>query len=469
MEPLDYERDPQVRGPFETLALLGEGGMGRAYLARRLPLDGWDRSWETAYRMADADSAAVGEDALAVLKTIRPQLLAGLDAEKARARFVAEVDAIRTVVGPRIPAFLGASPESSEPWLAMEYVPGPSLHTQVKHGGLITAVGPWLALALGLVEAIESVHGADLLHRDLKPGNVVLGPNGPVVLDFGLAVLAERQDLGDALTKTGTSLGTPAFMPWEQYKDAKRVKASADVYAIGSTLFFTATGKSPYDGPPMPIAPDWEGVPPEFLPLLGRLLASVESQRPTLTDLRHELSALLARHGLPYEEAAQQLAEIVANAGLTPKLLAGALAAGPDPEVQQQAQRAVNHGAPPDAPWIGDDLFDELSPDADADEPGGGAHADGDDPGAPARYTPTVSDQDEQLTAPLPSPAPTKMFTTESADSSGGNGGPGAPLHPPASPAAEARRRPVTPRPVPRPALKVAERLRQRYARSGSL
>ncbi|MEU8995041.1 serine/threonine-protein kinase [Streptomyces caniferus] len=471
MEPLDHERDPRVRGPFETLAVLGEGGMGRAYLARRLPLDGWDGSWESAYRIADPDAAATGENALAVLKTIRPALLADDDpnqVERTRARFVAEVDAIRAVVGRRIPAFLGASPEAAEPWLAMEYIPGPSLDTQVKEGGCITSIGPWVALGLGLVQALESVHGADLLHRDLKPGNVVLGPNGPVVLDFGLAVLAERQDFSDALTKTGARLGTPAFMPWEQYEDAKHVKKSADVYAIGSTLFFAAAGRTPYPGVPMPIAPAWSGVPAEFLPLLGRLFASVEAQRPKLSDVRVELSAMLTRQGLSYEEAAQQLAAIVAASGLTPQLPAEALSEGPDQEVRQQAQRAVDHGAAPDAPWLDDGLFDELSPDADEADvvhrPA--AHADPHAAGQPARYSPTVPDQDESPPAP---PAPTRMLTAEPAGPTGENGRPAAPVRPPAKPSVEANQRPSSPSSAPRPALKVAERLRRAYAHSGRL
>ncbi|GAA2963127.1 serine/threonine protein kinase [Streptomyces enissocaesilis] len=472
MEPLDYDRDPRVRGPFETLALLGQGGMGRAYLARRLPLDGWDGSWEAAYRIADADAVSMGENSLAVLKTIRTELLTDDDAakvERNRARFVAEVDAIRTVVGPRIPAFLGASPEAAEPWLAMEYIAGPSLDTQVKHGGPVKDVGAWAALGLGLVEALESVHGAGLLHRDLKPGNVVLGPNGPVVLDFGLAVLAERQDFSNALTKTGWALGTPAFMPWEQYQDTKHVKASADVYAIGSTLFFTATGRTPYSGIPAPWAPDWNDVPAEFLPLLGRLFAPTEEQRPKLLDVRHELSAMLAKNGLSYEAAARRLADIVATAGLTPELPVKAIAEGPDPQVRAQAQRAVDDGAAPDAPWLDDGLFAELSPDTDLDlEPGeeaDAADAVPHDDTHRARYTPTVPDDGEARTAPLPSPEPTKMHSTETAD----------PVHkhaqpdPPVSPPAEDRRRPVTPRPVPRPALKVAERLRRAYAHSGSL
>ncbi|MFB7330095.1 protein kinase [Streptomyces adustus] len=219
-----------------TLSVLGEGGMGRAHLARRLPLEDWDRSRESAYQMADPDVPAIRESALAVVKAIRPILLADDNVdrvERTRARCVAEGDAIRTVVGPRIPAFLGASPEAAEPWLAVEYIPGPSLDTQVEMGGCITELGPWVALGFGLVEALESASGTDLLHRDLKPGNVVLGPDGPVVIDFGLAVLSERQDFSNALTQTGSRLGTPAFMPWEQYEDSKHVKASADVYAIG--------------------------------------------------------------------------------------------------------------------------------------------------------------------------------------------------------------------------------------------
>ncbi|MFF4230377.1 serine/threonine-protein kinase [Streptomyces sp. NPDC001820] len=452
--------------------MLGEGGMGRAYLARRLPLEGWDRSWESAYRMADPDVPAIGESALAVVKTIRPALLADDHAdrvERTRARFVAEVDAIRTVVGPRIPAFLGASPEAVEPWLAMEYIPGPSLDTQVKKGGCITELGPWVALGLGLVEALESVHGADLLHRDLKPGNVVLGPSGPVVLDFGLAVLAERQDFSNALTQTGSRLGTPAFMPWEQYEDSKHVKASADVYAIGSTLFFTATGKTPYPGVPMPIAPVWSGVPADFLPLLGRLFASVEAQRPKLSDVREELSTMLARKGLSYEQAALQLTAIVAESDLTPKLPVAALSEGPDPEVREQAQRAVDHGAAPDAPWLDDGLFDDLSPDVDGDEGVNEVRpvvdavrheADG-----PAHHTPTVPDQNDAQTPPLAQPAPTKMLTTESAGPGGEKDGPVAPVRLSATPPTEASRRPA----APRPALKVAEHLRRAYAHSGSL
>lgn len=463
MEPLDYDRDPRVRGPFETLALLGQGGMGRAYLARRLPLEGWDGSWETAYRIADTDAVSMGENSLAVLKTIRTELLTDEDAgkvERNRARFVAEVDAIRTVVGPRIPAFLGAAPEATEPWLAMEYVAGPSLDTQVKQGGPITDVGAWAALGLGLVEALESVHGAGLLHRDLKPGNVVLGPNGPVVLDFGLAVLAERQDFSNALTKTGWALGTPAFMPWEQYEDSKHVKASADVYAIGSTLFFTAAGRTPYTGAPAPWAPDWKDVPAGFLPLLGRLFASTEAQRPQLPDVRQELYAMLARNGLSYEAAAQRLADIVAAAHLTPRLPAKAISEGPDPEVREQAQRAVDHGAAPDAPWLDDGLFDELSPDVDLDldeeanvVPHDDAHS--------VSYTPTVPGQGEAQTDQLAPPGPTRMYSTETTDPAQKDARP----TPPADPPAEGRRRPV----VPRSALKVAERLRRTYAHSGSL
>ncbi|GGX48112.1 serine/threonine-protein kinase [Streptomyces noursei] len=477
MESLDYERDPRVRGPFEMLAVLGQGGMGRAYLARRLPLEGWDGPWEAAYRITETGVESAGENALAVVKTIRPALLADDDAsqvERTRARFVAEVDAIRAVVGPRIPAFLGAAPEAAEPWLAMEYIPGPSLDTQIRKGGCITEVGPWAALGLGLVEALESVHGADILHRDLKPANVVLGPNGPMVLDFGLAVIAERQNSAHALTKTGATLGTPAFMPWEQYEDSKHVKASADVYAIGSTLFFTVTGRYPFPGVPLPMAPDWAGVPADFLPLLGRLFAPAE-QRPALADVRLELSAMLARHGLSYEGAARQLAKIVSEAGLMPKLPDEALSEAPDPDVREQAQRAVDHGAAPDAPWLDDGLFDELSPDADVIVQEGRAdsgdvlHDDADGTDRSARYSPTAPDQREAPTAPLPPLVPTKMLTTETDGSPGRTGRPAAQAVPPVPPPADEPRRSASHRPIPRPAQKVSDRLRRAYAHSGSI
>lgn len=93
--------------------------------------------------------------------------------------------------------------------------------------------------------ALRAIHGAKLLHRDLKPGNIAVGPDGPVVLDFGLAVLTEW-DSDAALTKTGAGFGTPTYMSLEQARDTKHVTESSDIYSLGAVLFFAAAQRPPY-------------------------------------------------------------------------------------------------------------------------------------------------------------------------------------------------------------------------------
>ncbi len=115
------------------------------------------------------------------------------------------------------------------------------------------------------MDALRAIHGAKLLHRDLKPGNIALGPDGPVVLDFGLAVLTER-DSAAALTKTGAGFGTPSYMSLEQATDTKHVTESADVYSLGAVLFFAASKRPPYPFSPLPTAPNWDGLYAPYLP-----------------------------------------------------------------------------------------------------------------------------------------------------------------------------------------------------------
>lgn len=355
MKPLDTNTDPRVVGPFELLARLGAGGMGVAYLAREIPLEGLSDEMVAAYRLVEPDhdrgrDEAADPSRLVVVKTIQPHLL---DQPHARERFAREIDAIRAVDGDRVPALRAADPEAGEPWFAMDYVAGPSLHTLVRESGPLP-VGPCAALGLALVDALAVIHGTKLLHRDLKPSNVVLGPDGPVVLDFGLAVLAERQS-SQALTRTGDRLGTRPYMPVEQLRDSKHVEAPADVYALGATLFFALTGRAPYPYMPLMMPPTWEGVDPAFLPLLGRVIDAEPLRRPDLDGVRESLSTLLTDAGLTLEQAAGQLRERVVAADLTPKLPPEALKGRADPVVRELAQKAVDEGEAPDAPWAEDD------------------------------------------------------------------------------------------------------------------
>ena len=443
MRPLQ-STDPRVLGPFELLAVLGQGGMGRAYLARRLPLHGMSPEQEYTYRLTEP-AEDEGAQPLAVVKVVKPDLLAEDSSGgelNVRARFVREVDAVRTVVSARVPGLLAADPEADRPWLAMEYIHGPTLHEMVRDDGVFGADDPsrYAALGLALVDALRDIHGAGLLHRDLKPGNVVLGPCGPVVLDFGLAVLAERRS-SLALTVPGRGMGTVGYVPMEQYRDARSVRRPGDVYALGATLFYAATGRAPYPEGPRHTPPDVSDLPPDFIWLLSRIITSIPEQRPSLDEVEEELTGLLSGHGVSPSVAAERLSASVAASGLVPVLPEPALADRPDPSVRQAAQQAVDEGAAPDAPWA-DELFDELELEPEPEDE------------QPPQYTPTVADPEA---APRPAERPA------AADS------PPLPtsyrLRPPQSPEPAG----TDPAAAPRGALKAAEGLRRRYAHSRRL
>lgn len=442
MEPLDTDADPRVVGPFDILARLGAGGMGVAYLARRIPLDGLSGELAAVYNMVEPDELAGGDGPpLVVVKMIRPELLDG--EPQYRERFGREIDAVRAVVSDRVPALIAfeENPSVARPWFAMDYIAGPSLTTLVKKSGPF-ALGPYVAFGLALVDALRAIHAANLLHRDLKPDNVVLGPDGPMVLDFGLAVLIERAS-SQALTKTRTKMGTLSFMPLEQFKDAKRASKPADVYALGATLFFTLTGRSPYPHGPTASEPKWEGIESPFLPLLAKILVSIPAQRPDLDAVQDSLLTLLADADLPVEVAAQQLKELVEAADLAPQLPPGALTDQVDPEVQELARKAIDVSLPDvDPDFYGIVDTDEIAWAAETADQEGEADQSG-------GHKPTLVDP-----APQPEPTPTSY-----------------PLAPPrpAAESAEPEPQSTALKAPPRAAQNVATRLRKRYAHRGDL
>ncbi|MEV7398896.1 serine/threonine-protein kinase [Streptomyces sp. NPDC091267] len=469
MQPLNNS-DPRVLGTFEILAQLGAGGMGRAYLARRLFLEGLGREWETVYRLSEPDSETVAGADLVVVKVILPELLEHPDPVKeaeVRARFVTETDAVRAVISPRVPALVGADPDGQQPWLAMDFVRGPSLSAMISYGAPL-AVGPYAALGLALVEALRAIHGAGLYHRDLKPGNVVLGPDGPVVLDFGLAVLAERR-VSQALTAAYGGMGTYPYMPLEQLKSTRDVDHTADIYALGASLFYAVTGRPPYHVVPLAEPPSWHGVDDLYRPLLEQIIVQDPAQRPSLDEVEKGLEALLADQGLTPELAARELWDAVESSGLVPVLPAAALDDHGDPGVQEAAQRAVDRGSAPDAPWAADgetDLFDVFFGEEPGDEPG--VDPEEERPGA-------TQPHDRPVTVPPVGPAPqdaTHPPTVVDRDAP-----PAAPAESPhgsgASPVPVTSYRLPLPVPVahrtPRGALRVVKQLREDYAHSGRL
>ncbi|MFF4061779.1 serine/threonine-protein kinase [Streptomyces sp. NPDC001668] len=215
MQPLGVD-EPTSVGPYRLLGRLGSGGMGRVYLGR-----------------------SAGGRTVAV-KIVHPHF--ALD-EEFRARFRREVDAARRVGGAWTAPVLDADPEAAVPWVATGYAAGPSLATAVADGGPLPEHSVRV-LGAGLAEALAAVHDLGLVHRDVKPSNVLLTVDGPLLIDFGIA---RATDGTASLTSTGVSIGSPGYMSPEQIL-SKQVSGAADVFSLGAVLAFAATGTPPFPG-----------------------------------------------------------------------------------------------------------------------------------------------------------------------------------------------------------------------------
>ncbi|MBS2539529.1 serine/threonine protein kinase, partial [Catenulispora sp. NF23] len=246
-------------GPYLLVTQLGSGAMGRVFL-------GTD---------ADGRQAAV--------KVVRSDLA---DIPAFRKRFARELEVAGRVRSPRIAEIYNAQTDGTRPWLATEYVPGPTLQDAIEQGGAFDD-GRLRALAAAIAQALRVIHAAEVVHRDLKPANVLLGPDGPKVIDFGVARALDAS----LLTNTGQTLGTPAFMSPEQ-ADGRSVEAASDVFALGALLVFAATGRLAFgDGAPLAILhrvvnnePDLTGVADDdedLRRLVEGCLAKEPGDRPT--------------------------------------------------------------------------------------------------------------------------------------------------------------------------------------------
>ncbi|MGW2227261.1 WD40 repeat domain-containing serine/threonine protein kinase [Streptomyces formicae] len=208
--------DPQWVGPYRLEGRLGEGGMGSVFLG-----------------------TSPGGRQVAV-KLIRRELAS---APQFRERFAREVEAARRVGGFHTAQVVDADPEAASPWLVTAFIPGPTLHDVVTTDGAL-APDAVLRLGAGLAEGLAAIHACGLVHRDLKPGNVILASDGPRIIDFGIARAVDAS----SLTATGTVIGTYSYMSPEQIR-ADRAGAPSDVFSLGSVLAFAATGRGPFDAP----------------------------------------------------------------------------------------------------------------------------------------------------------------------------------------------------------------------------
>ncbi|MFG2330301.1 protein kinase [Streptomyces sp. NPDC048604] len=267
LKALPDGQPPRLVGPYRLLAALGAGGMGEVHLACRA-----DAPTADPYRMV-------------AVKTVRADLEVDSDF---RTRFRREITAARAVSGPYAALLLDADPDAAAPWLATEYVPGPSLAEAVSRAGTLP-VEAVRALGAALARALESVHAAKVLHRDLKPANVLLGAAGPKLIDFGIAQAFEAT----ALTSTGLVVGSPGFMSPEHLVGSRAVVPASDVFCLGAVLAFAASGRGPFHDEEMASVvfrisraqAELDGVPDELRPIVERCLKLDPAERPTPAEL----------------------------------------------------------------------------------------------------------------------------------------------------------------------------------------
>ncbi|MCP2341779.1 outer membrane protein assembly factor BamB family protein [Actinomadura rupiterrae] len=273
MRPL-LDGDPRRIGPYTVLARIGEGGMGRVLLGR----------------------SPAGR--LVAIKLVHAGLASDADF---RRRFQREVAAARAVSGAFTAPVVDADPDAAVPWLVTTYLAGSSLRA------LVSARGPLpepsvRALGAALAEALLSIHRAGIVHRDLTPSNVMLTPDGPRVIDFGIAHAAEAS----AVTRTGTAVGSPGYLPPERATGAE-TGPPGDVFSLGAVLVFAATGRGPFgEGPPHELLYRTVQEPP-VLDGLGSLTALVAAcldknpaRRPTAEAVLSALAVEVPPQGVEW-------------------------------------------------------------------------------------------------------------------------------------------------------------------------
>ncbi|PZG15932.1 serine/threonine-protein kinase [Nonomuraea aridisoli] len=253
-------------GPYTLVERLGRGGMGEVYLA----------------------STRRGERvALKVLHDLAEDTTA-------RVRLEREVRALRRVESPYVAKVLDADLDGARPYLVMEHIEGVTLLERVRQDGPLDVSG-LVGLAQGIAAALAIIHAAGVVHRDLKPGNIIMGAEGPVLIDFGIAQVLDAT----RLTMTGTFLGTPGYTAPEIFAD-EQVDSPADIHAWAATVAFAATGRPAFGRGTAEAQmyavlngqADLKGVPVELLPLVRAALNREPGKRPTAALLADRLSRL---------------------------------------------------------------------------------------------------------------------------------------------------------------------------------
>ncbi|CAA9411217.1 MAG: hypothetical protein AVDCRST_MAG66-2051 [uncultured Pseudonocardia sp.] len=264
MEPLRAD-DPRTIGPFRIVGRLGAGGMGQVLLGE------------------DPHGARVA------CKVVRPEIAAE---PGFRERFRREIDIARASPPTVTARYVDADPYADRPWLATEFIDGPSLRQVVRERGPLP-LDRAVPLLHSTASALAALHSAGVVHRDLTPSNVLLDTTGPKLIDFGIS-----RALGSmTMTVSGQMLGTPSYMSPEQFESARGVGPASDVFAFGCLITYLTTARSPFEADSVAGAlykvahgaPDLDAVPAPLRDLVRSCLEKDPGRRP---DIRHLVTAL---------------------------------------------------------------------------------------------------------------------------------------------------------------------------------
>jgi serine/threonine protein kinase len=239
--------DPEQIGPWQIVNRLGSGGMGIVYMGNN------------------------GTRAAAV-KIVREFLL---EDPSSRARLSREVAILKKIKGKYVAEIVGADIDSNPAWIATNYVDGPSLKTLVDNEGPLSEQ-KWLELAYGLMSALNAVHSAGVIHRDVKPSNILMSATGPKLIDFGISFSSDAT----SLTRTGMVAGTPAWFSPEQF-EGTNITGAVDNFAAGTVLYFAATGTNPWGKDDTSVANTMH------------MILNQEADFSSLTDIQKEIISLL--------------------------------------------------------------------------------------------------------------------------------------------------------------------------------
>jgi predicted Ser/Thr protein kinase len=343
---------PRKIGPYRVIEKIGEGGMGVVYLG------------------SDADRRQVAIKVLGAAVAGDPN---------ARQRLAREVETMRRVRNRYVAEVLDADVQGPAPYIVTRYVPGQTLEEKVRKDGPLRGMA-LDALAEGLAEALAAIHAAGVVHRDLKPGNVMVDAGRPVIIDFGIAHIPDST----RLTKTGLVMGTPGYLAPEVIEGSASSGAS-DVHSWGATVAYAATGRQPFGSGTFQTIffrvlegkPDVAGIPPQLLPFVSAALSTDPQSRPSARWLAGQLGMPRGGTRMPGPDAAPTRADYPPSTRLLPPpqaqpayppgrvayrspaeaardvadLLPPVAPAVPPPRRQAQAPEAAPAGGPKQPDW----------------------------------------------------------------------------------------------------------------------